>query len=281
MGFASIDALVAALSAGQRVDSIFQKTFANGATTAAGRWVESFVATGVPGAGTYSGTAGVATVLNKDSAGALFLNANVSSDTRHLLTVTGFTSSTTMVPATAILCDFLLYYPACVVTGTPTTLNNTATIPRYTTGDGCMAIISVQTALGAASPALTLNFDSNQNTGQTGVLTSPVNSAPVSQLFASSGQCFLPLPTGNLGVKKINSYTLASGTTGTVAFIIVKPLFTIPILQANVASERDLVMQLPSMPQVIDGACLGWLVQVGGAMTTNQTFAGNLVMGYD
>ena len=282
MGFSSIDDLINEITANGKYDqAYFQKTIANGATSAAGRWHETFSGSGVPAAGTFSGTAGVATAMDNTTTGALYNLANVSTDTRHLLTIAAWTSVATMVPATAILCDFLLYYPSCVVTGTPTTLNNTVTLPRYTTGDGVMAFVATQSALSAASPALTLTYDSPANTGQTAVMTAPANSLPISSCFLNNGQVFVPLGTGDTGVKKITSYTLASGATGTVAFVLCKPLAMIPLLTANVASERDLVMQLPSMPRVYDGACLGWLIQVGGALVaTTSTVSGMIGMGY-
>ena len=272
MGFASVDDIVSEItgSSAKFGKIYYQKTFANGATSAAGRVLSTFVAPGIPAAGTYSGSAGVATQMTNSTTGALYINANVSTDTRHLLNLSAFTKESTLVPAVVMLVDLLHYYPACVVTGTPTTLNNTATLPRYTSGAGVMCFVEVQTALGAASPALTLNYDGDASTGQTGVLTSPANSAPISTCFQSSGGMFLPLAGANTGVKKINSYTLASGTTGTVAFVLCKPLATFPLLAVNTLTEHDYLFQLPSLPQIVDGACLGFIVQIGGAVTANN-----------
>ena len=283
MGFSSIDDMVTEITTNSKfLTSYFQKTSSNGATSAAGRWHEFFTATGIPTAGSFTGTAGVATQMNRSTTGALDIGADVSTNTRHLLTATALTASTTMVPAVAVLLDLLLYYPSNVVTGSPTTLNNTATLPRYTTGAGVQCFICVQTALGAASPTLTLTYtDDSGNTGNTAlVMTSPVNSAPISTLFLYNGGPFLPLNAGDTGIRKIDSYTLGSGTTGTVAFVLAKPLATIPLLAANTASERDFLYQIPSLPQVLDGACLGWVVLIGGAMTTLQTLTGKLDMGW-
>ena len=117
-GFSSLDDLVTEITTNGKFSSMFfQKTFANGATSAAGRWHETFSGTGIPAAGTFSGTAGVATQMNRSTVGALDIGANVSTDLRSLLTMQMFTPSTTMVPAVVILCDFLLYYPTSIVTG--------------------------------------------------------------------------------------------------------------------------------------------------------------------
>lgn len=283
MGFSSVDDLVNEITTnGKFWRSTFQKTSSNATTSAAGRAHSYFTATGVPGPGTYSGTAGVATQMTSNTSGALTMSpSSVTPDTRHLLTMNAYTPSTVTTPATLILCDFLLYYPACVVTGTATTLDNTATLPRYTDGIGVQCFVEVQTALGAASPALTLNYRDTDNNDQNGLaLTSPANSAPISTIFQNSGGVFLPIAAGDRGVKRINSYTLASGTTGTVAFVLAKPLAEIPLLAANTASERDFLSQLPSLPQIQDGACLGFIAVIGGAMTASQTIMGKIEMGW-
>lgn len=276
-GFSSLDDLVTEITTNGKFDNIFfQKTFANGATSAAGRWHESFTATGIPMAGAFSGTAGVATAMNRSTTGALDIGADVSTDLRSLLAMQLYTASTTMVPAVTMLCDFLLYYPACVVTGTPTTLTQTGSLTRYTNGVGVRCIVATQTANGATQPALTLNYrdQSDNDAAAPFAMTSPVASAPISLLYAYNGSPFLPLNAGDTGVKRINSYTLATGTTGTVAFVLVKPLAVMPVLAANTASERDFLSQLPSLPRIEDDACLGFITLIGGAMTTAQTLMG-------
>jgi hypothetical protein len=282
-GFSSLDDLVTEITTNGKFDSIFfQKTFANGATSAAGRWHESFTANGIPAAGSFSGTAGVATQMNRSTTGALDIGANVSTDLRSLLTMQLYTASTVITPAVVMLCDFLLYYPSCVVTGTATTLNNTATLPRYTDGVGVRCIVATQTAHGAASPALTLNYRDTGDADQAApfAMTSPVNSAPISLLYAYNASPFVPMAAGDVGIKRINSYTLASGTTGTVAFVLVKPLAVIPLLAANTASERDFLSQLPSLPRIQDDACLGFITLIGGAMTTSQSIQGVIGHGW-
>jgi hypothetical protein len=48
----------------------------------------------------------------------------------------------------------------------------------------------------------------------------------------------------------------------------------LPLTTAGVAGERDLVNQLPSMPRIIDGACLTWLYFSGAATAANSNFYG-------
>lgn len=286
MGFSSFDDLVYKLTTlGQQNTINFEKITSNGAASAAGRWHEFLTGTGVPSAVSFTGTAGVATQLTSSTAGAMTLvEGNVSTSTRHLLNWISWTNSTTVSPASLWLCDFLLYYPSNVVTGAATSLNNTATLPRYTDGKGVMCVVAVQTVNGAASPALTLTYTATDASGstssQSATVTAPANSAPVSTLYLNNGSPFLPIPAGNVGIKSISSYTLASGTTGTAAFILCKPLAQIPIGTTYLPSARDCVFQMPSFPQIQDGACLGLIGMVGGAMAASSSIFGQIRYGW-
>lgn len=279
MAINGLDNLLAAYSAGQSSKGLYYKTSSNAGASTAGRWHEFFTAGGIPTAGSWSGSAGVATQMTAATQGALNTGtASVTPDTKNLAKWRVQTPTATVVPATFYLVDFLLYYPACVVTGTPTTLNNTATLPRYTTGEGVFPIIAVQTALGAASPALTLTYtDEAGNTGNVAsALTSPGNSAPISTLFLNNGSPFLPLAGADKGVRKIDSYTLASGTTGTVAMVLVKIIAEIDVYAINTGVQANFISDLPSFPKIEDNACLGIIGVVGGAMVASAVLGGTI-----
>lgn len=282
MGFSSVDDLVNKISTNGKISKLlYQKTSVNAAASAAGRWHECFTWNGFPSAGVLAGTPGSAFAMSRANAGALPINGDVAPETRHLLNASAWSPTATLVPATFILCDFLVTYPSLVVTGTPTVLSATA-LPRYTDGAGVMGIVSVQTALGAASPQLTFNYtDQDGNPGNVAsAIISPGSSAPLSTLFQADGSPFIRLAAGDTGIRSVQSYTLAAGTTGSVSLSLVRPLATIPVLATNTASERDFLYQLPSLPKIEDGACLGWIVQVGGALVAGGTFQGVADIGW-
>lgn len=282
MGFSSLDSLTAAMSGGQKERVWFQKTSANAAAGVGGRWYDLFQGGGFPSAGTYPGTAGVATAMNRSTLGALPLGPNVSPDTRHLIKLAAGTSTGTVVPGTLLLCDFLLYYPALVVTGAPTTLDNTVTLPRYTDGAGVMAMVAVQSAHGAAVPSLTFTYtDQAGNSSVAPAHAAPGSSAPVSTAYGALGVPFMPLAAGDTGVRKLDSYTLASGTTGSVAAVLVKPLAEIPLIATWTMSMANLVHELPSLERVHDDACLGFMVGPGGAMAANAVIFGSVEWAWD
>ena len=55
-----------------------------------------------------------------------------------------------------------------------------------------------------------------------------------------------------------------------------KPLLDLALPVTGMWSERDLVNQLPSFPQVQDGACLAWLLYSTGATTAASPFTFDL-----
>jgi hypothetical protein len=65
-------------------------------------------------------------------------------------------------------------------------------------------------------------------------------------------------------------------TSGCVNVVLCKPLLTLPITAQGVASERDLLNQLPSLPRIYDGANLQWLIYAGAATPVNSAFYGSL-----
>jgi len=286
MGFSSIDDLVNEITTnGKFLKAPYQKVSNNAINSAAGRWHETLQWNGNPAAVTLTGTAGTAVALNDATSGAWYHGGNVAADTKHILSALAMSPSAGIVPATAILCDFLVNYPSLVVTGTPSTLTPTA-LTRYTSGEGVQAIVSVVGALGASQPALTFTYtDQGGVAGNVaGACAPPVASAPASTLFqdlaTGAGGPFVRLAAGDRGIRSVQSYALATGTTGTASLMLVRPLATIPLLAINTASERDYLYQLPSLPQVVDGACLGWIIQVGSTMGPSSVFLSTLDLGW-
>ena len=252
-----------------------------GATSAAGRWHEAFaISNGTGGIGILTGAAGVGVARDASSPGALPINPiSVTPDTRHVQAMMAVTPAATMVPGLCNLIDILYIYPTCVVTtGAGTTISNAAAKPtRFNNGkDVKLGAIVAGTALGAASPVITCTYvDQDGNTGATGFLSAAANSLPIGSLLSGAavavpGSPEMIMAAGDSGVRELTSYTTASGTTGTVTFFLYRDLAEVPIISANLGSERDYLSQIPSLPTVDDNACLAFLVLAGGALVVNS-----------
>jgi hypothetical protein len=278
---------------GKRSSIEFSKVLWTGATSAAGRWHEALSqAGGTGGAMTLTGTAGVGIVMDSTKAGALPLNANVSPDTRHLLSATLITASTTMVPGMALLTDIIHLYPSLVLVTTPSTLSNHPTWTgtgdtRMTNANGVQASVLLTTASSAAGQ-LTLSYnDEAGNAGTAGPVHSPVASHPAgcfmnaTNVSATPGGLLVPLAAGDLGVRQVNSYAINTGATGGTGCIILhRPIGWIPLGVANSPSILDFYTGQPIIPRIYDGACLGLIAKVGGAYAAGGVLEGQFVYGW-
>lgn len=280
MAFSGFDDIITEAGNGKKQRITGNRIINTGATTAAGRWHEAFaISNGMGGIGVLTGTAGVGVARDGTSPGALPINpVNVTPDTRHLMAGAAVVYTALAVPGVAKFIDILYIYPSCnVSTGAGTTISNAAGKPaRFNNGKDVKLGAIVVGALGAASPILTCTYvDQDGNTGNTGFLACGSNSLPVGCLLTGAAVAALGGPemimaAGDSGVRELTSYSVASGTTGTVTFFLYRDLGDVPLLQATLMSERDFLSQIPSLPQVDDSACLTALVLSGGALTANN-----------
>jgi hypothetical protein len=293
MGFSSMDDLVSEMSGGKFLRTDFNKLTAAVGTQAAGTWYSLFQGTGSPAANTLFGTGtNAAFQAVSDSTagnGGIGHGGNVSSDTKHILNASCFSAAATTMPAIFMLVDLLGFYNLTDFTTTsPQTLNNSVTLPRYTDGKGVQAFYTPAVAHGAGTPTLSLGYTradtGGTDTGRATPATLPTlnASAPIGQIaYSGTGAGkygpFIPLQAGDQGIESVQNITFSSTrTAGTGTLALCKPLLTLPMTTIGVAAERDLLNQVPSLPRVYDGACLGWLMYAGAATPTSSPFFGHL-----
>lgn len=280
MAFSGFDDLTSELAAGKKQRLTANRIINTGATSAAGRWHEAFaISNGTGGIGVLTGTAGVGAPRDATSTGAFPLSPiNVTPDTRHVSAMAAVTPGATVVPGIAKLVDILYVYPSCVITtGAGTVISNAAGKPaRFNNGKDVKLGCIVVGALGAATPIITATYtDQDGNTGNSGFLAAAAASLPVGALLSGAaiavpGSPEMLFAAGDTGVRDLVSYTTASGTTGTVTFFLYRDLGDVPLITANLMSERDFLTQIPSLPTVDDSPCLAALILAGGALTANN-----------
>lgn len=292
-GFSSMDDLISEMTAnGKFFRADWNKNFLPTSPAVAGEWHHLFRGGGNPGADAIlnTGTNLAFQALTDATANATGIQhgGNVSTDTKHIVNASAFTAATTTAPCILMLIDLLGFYRKSSVTTTSLqATDNTVTLPRYTTGAGVQAFFvnSNATALGAATPSLSIEYtNSAGTTGRTTPTVLPVGKTAAANgliLYSGTGVGkygpFMPLMAGDRGIRAITGIqNSTSYVSGEYSVCLCKPLLTLPITTLGVAAERDLVNQLPSMPQVFDGACLTWLLYSGAATPVNSSFFGHL-----
>lgn len=292
MPFTSVDDLVSEITNGKFNRADWNK-ITGGAAYAAGRWYDMSPLAGTPIANAWAGTAlnwvtCTETTGNGTQIFGIQHGGNVSTDTKHILNASAITAVATGVPSQLMLVDMQGYYPgismnsavAQNMVGTPTL--------RYANGVGVRAALVITATSGATAHNVAMSYTNTASTaGRTLPVTVACTASAITPHITHSGTAannygpFLPLASGDLGVQSVQSVTISAASgAGTAALVLYRPLITIPLTTASIASERDFVNQIPSLPRVIDGACLTWLYFAGASTAANTNFYGSLELGW-
>jgi len=247
-------------------------------------WVDLSMSAGNPVSNYYAATPLAADTLS--SFRGIFHGDDKSPATKHLVDMM-LTTPTAALVGPFILMDYLLYYPFVDMDdGSQQDMDNTTTLPRYTTGEGVRAMM-VTSAPTTGSGQFTysyINQSGNPN-------TSPVISCSTSALsIASLMTCtpgtagaagpFLPMATGDTGIRSITSHTNTALNGGLGTLVLVKPLAYSSILEINTPLEKSFIHNELSGPRIYDGAYLNMIMNCGasvaaGLLTGRFTFVWN------
>jgi len=289
MAIQSTDALVTALTSGQMARYDWNKV-TGAASYAAGRWYETMSLGGLPVATTYPGTARTwvtCTEATGDGTNAFGIRhgGDVSTNLKHILNMAAWSTSATGVPGTLMLVDVQGYWPGIDMNvNTVQTLIGTPTL-RYANGAGCRLYLAARATTGATAHNLSYSYTNQAGTaGRVQPTTVAATASAIVPHIVHSGTAannygpFLPLASGDTGVANVANIQLsaASGTASTAVLTLVRPLTQITLSVAGLMTEKDLLNQIPSLPRIIDGACLGFLWGAGAATGGLSTFAGSV-----
>jgi hypothetical protein len=274
-GFNTVDEGVQSWSVhrkGQRLT--FNKTAAAASSGAIPQTL--WTATGLPAAGAY-GTQGRANgrVLTDATTGAFAYGNAAGGESMHLFSF-GAATITTNGTGSFILVDRIsdILLALNDAGGTLTGVDATSRLDSTTApGSGALLWLEVQSVLGTAT-TLSFGYTNQLGTGSrsTGNIVSTASQAASKSINSNLWQ---PLQAGDSGIRTLDSVTLVSGSgTGSYAAALVKHIATIPLLSAEVYTERDYVVEIPNLEKIFDDSCLA-LMWVPAASVT-ATFFGEI-----
>jgi len=291
----SIDQLIAALSAGQSNRTDFNKITGAAAYTG-GRWYEMMSLSGYPVATTYPGTA-LTYVACDDAAGdgtnrfGIPHGGNVSPDVKNLLNMLAMSTAATGVPAVLKLIDLVGYWPGINMNSALSqSLIGTPSLTRYPNGAGLRLALAARATTGASAHNLSYSYTNQAGvSGRVNPFTVACTASAIVPHIVHSGLAAnnygpeLPLASGDTGVQNVASVQLsqASGSASTAVLLLYKPLATITLSIQSLAAEKDFLNQIPSLPRIVDGACLGLLLGAGAAVAASTSFFGALETAWD
>jgi len=164
---------------------------------------------------------------------------------------------------TVILYDRLVHTSGLDGTVTSAQAVNTVALTRNTAGDGNQIWLSIFTQIGATPTTVTASYTNQAGTAGRTTVAVPIGGAGWREIQRI---ITLPLQGGDMGVRSVQSVTLAgsTGTAGGFGVIIAQPLLVTPDMTTSVACLRDLISGLPGVTEVVANACLALAVLATG-----------------
>ena len=287
MGFSSTDDWVNEVTTNGKTTGVIISNKITGASAyTAGRWYDMSNLAGFPVANAWAGTALAwktcdETTGNGTQIFGLPNGGAVSTDTKHMALASVCTAVATGVPAFIQWVDLQGYWPGISLnSASAQTLTGTPTL-RYASGAGCRLYGVVTTASGATAHNIALSYtDQGGATGNTLPVTVAMTASAIAGHIGHTGTAannygpFLPLANGDTGVQNVASVTMSAASgSGVMALCLARPLgLPIPITTLGVLGEREFFTQAPSLPRVVDGACLVPLNFAGAAVAASTNF---------
>ena len=250
--------------------------------TAAGIWFDISLSPGNPPPKYWFDSSPlVAKAITQSADGGFYHGPNVSPSKKFLRIINTTATAATALPMNVILMDYLLYYPS-VDDGTtdPQVMDNTVALPRYSDGKGVqMMAVTVAARTGGAQFFVTYTNQDGVTGRTSGTVTqntsTVIGSVTTSNTTATNGaNPFIPLQSGDSGVRAIESVTMLSPDVGLMSIILVKPLVQTCFRDVVVPYEKDILIYNTDMPRIYDDAFLGMVGLPGG------TLAATVLTGY-
>lgn len=273
-GFASIQEMVDAELNGAVRYSTWRKT--PNQVTASGFWFDLSMSPGNPAPQYYAATPVTAARLAQSTDGGIFHGGVVSPARKFITRLTALTVTAAAVPMSMILCDYLLYYPF-IDEGEDTvaqTMVNTNTIPRYTDGAGVrMMAVAVAGHVGGG-PSFFVEYTNSAGVAgrisATVTLNTQVVNGTILTTAPATAGCFgpfIPLQTGDTGVRSIDTVRMNTPDSGLFTLVLVKPLAQMSIRGIDAPVEVNYLTDFAQLPRIYDDAYLNFICHPGGSLT--------------
>lgn len=226
--------------------------------SAAGTWCDLSMASGNPSPNFYSGNELTATVF--DSTKGIYKGSS-----EYLFEIMAQTSGANGAPSTLMLCDYLLYYPQVDMDNVDVqSTDNTTTLPRYTSGEGVqMFVVAQYPFIGGVDFRITYTNSDGVSGRSTGLVrcnnVANIASFIHSGSFANSFGAFLPLQSGDKGVRSVEDIQFLSPNGGLGAIVLVKPIYTAIIRELQSPTESNCFKDSALLPKIEQGAYLNFI----------------------
>ncbi len=246
-----------------------------------GYWQDWAYATGQPATDARIGDAATLTPVVAVRNKAIWFPDIAAAHERRLtdLVVTTVAGGASQATTSMLLYDLVAVYP--LLDGDsidPQVMDNSQSLPRYTSGRGVFPVlvnhVAAQTAVGTGTYTY-VSADGVERTCTFGVANAGLNKAAgIIQGTASLGNLYLPRGSGCTGVRQINELTFTVAPGGLWCLYLLKPLVWInnddgALVASKVSTQKQMLQQNGGLaPLIPDGAHLGFFYMANGGART-------------
>lgn len=245
----------------------------------AGFFVDMNQTSGIPKYNAFAGASLALTPLEGVGNAGVYVGPTISGSTKHLLrwqVLNANTAANTIPPDFIMLCDYLGFYS--LIDGDDVdvqTLDNSQSITRYTDGEGVRIVFIVQAPMTLTAPITVIYTNSDGVAGRSvtfnlipgtaiGVCATGTGGAGLGG--AAQATPYLPLASGDKGVRSIESVQLASASGGFFCAALVRSIATLSTYDAGVAVEKQFGLENQMLPEIKAGAYLNFIIQRVGTL---------------
>jgi len=254
--------------------------------TLAGIWFDLSMSPGNPVPNYYAASPLVSTALAQSTDGGISHGGNVGQlgYKKFVKNMLIMNTSANAAPNYLILLDYLLYYPFVDMSVTDKQpLINTVPLPRNPSGVNVqMMAVQVAAQSGVGNPRFFVTYTNsdgvpNRTTQTVACNTTVVTGAVITSAPATNSSVgpFLPLQSGDKGVRSVESVTFLTPDIGLISLVLVEPVENICLRTIDAPAERVPVIDFFGLPQIQDDAYLN-LICCPNASLAATAFHGSL-----
>ena len=258
-----------------------QRFYKSTSPSFSGNWCSSSFAAGQPSFDAHVGVPLQFTPCVASGNNAIYYPPIPAGQSRFIAGVTfraGYSNAAYQSPQCITFYDLLGFYPQVDGESTDTqTLDNTASIQRFTSGDGVQVVMVNHVAPGTTAGTSSFSYIDHAGKPQTSPAFRVANNG-LSQIVSGQSPTstnitspFIPLGNNARGIRSITSIQHSIAPGGLHCFMLVKPLFN---MVCNFDTDRCVTEKCmicnnaSNMPMIPDGTWLEWAIYKGGAAGT-------------
>lgn len=272
MAITSLNDLVNAL--GTANSFIFPMSFSTTSSFSSGRFHFLNSNQGTHGQFSFTGTALQFVNCDNTTPGSLWPNRPFLNPGEFIyLTAWQIASNTSSSqPSLFYLIDVIGYYPGINPNTTAVqNLTGTVNLRGY---DSAFATLVVTSTTGSATPQVTINYTNQSNVSDRTSSTITFGSVNIHGIM--NRPFALNLQGTDTGIRSVQTIQFSSAVSGACALLLFRPLASIPLHVWNMATEREFLTQLPTLPTIPTNACLAVIQWCGSTQASSAVIFGNL-----